>query len=655
MAITKSLVIVLCVLWTTVFFCSPTIAQSQLSNNPYRKVFVETDDIDTSYLTQLERLLAHTNMDTTYFSILNDLAYFTHTRNLSKAYAFTQKGLYLTRQAKDSLWYGRFQVTLGAILLRQEKLDSAYKVLQQAKSILHENDLPFLYTQLGYVYERRGQLDDAADYALKSLELGEKLGDKKAIAMAYSDLSNLFWKRGKFNKGLEYGLKSLEIFEARAINDLDYDFTLYLVGNNYLSLNKPSEALNYYERAINIGEQYGFYNNLSDIYISLTDLYTSLSRYQEAEIAGKNAIKYASLLRNNNFMLMRSWLSVGKLQNKQSHFREAVLSLEKCLSIATDAFGDDYFLSLAYEALAKAYAGIKQYSKAYHAQVKFAKLKDAVFTKEADQRISKLQTEFEVAQKDNTIQLQEAQLQQEKTRQILITIIAAFLLVILGLLYRSHQLNRKKNQLLEKQNKEKEFLLKEIHHRVKNNLGVVSGLLALQSEKIEDPNVKDAMMESQNRVNSMSLIHQRLYQGENLANIDMKDYFMNLSAHVLDSFGAKNRITIKCNMDTVEFDIDNAVPLGLIVNELLTNALKYAFPNNKEGKIIITLKAQNTNTYQLEVADNGIGQSGNNVQGSGFGTQLINLLAVQLGGKLESDFIDGTKVVLTFSIEPSNS
>jgi len=204
--------------------------------SPYKKVFVDTDNFGASYLDILEKNYTHVKQDTTRFSMLLDLSYYWHTRNLNKAEEFTKQGLKLTQSKNDTLWNGRFNIVYGSILLRQEKLDSAYIVLDRAINKVKEKDLAFLNTQLGYVYERRGQLDMAADYALEVLRIGEKLNDKKAKAVAYSDLSNLFWKQSKFEKALEYGLKSLSIFEDRGINDLDYDFTLYVVGNNYLGL-----------------------------------------------------------------------------------------------------------------------------------------------------------------------------------------------------------------------------------------------------------------------------------------------------------------------------------------------------------------------------------------------------------------------------------
>ena len=642
----KVLFFCICFILNTSFLFPQIVNLTQ--KNPYKKVFVETDNFGATYLDVLANNYKLVKNDTIQYSMLHDLAYYWHTRNLTRAKQFTKEGLKLSGQKKDTLWNGRFNIVYGSILLRQEKLDSAYIVLDRAINQVKETDLAFLNTQLGYVYERRGQIDMAADYALEALRLGEKLNDKKAKAVAYSDLSNLFWKKSRFKKGLEYGLKSLSIFEERGINDLDYDFTLYVVGNNYLELKDYEKALQYFEHAKAIGERYGFYNNLSDIYISLVDLNTYLKKYKEAEIAGENAIKYAKLL-DNNFMLMRSWLSIGKMQQLEGKYISAIKSLKTSINVATENFGDTYYLSQAYETLGKAYAGNHNYKDAYEAIAEFDKLKAEIFTAESDQHISMLQTEFDVAQKESTIQQQQIMLNQQRTRQTLIIIISMLLLLLLLILYKTFKLNKRKNKLLEKQNKEKEFLLKEIHHRVKNNLEIVSSLLSLQSAQTNDVTVIDAMQESQNRVQSMSMIHQKLYQGKNLGTIEMKDYLINLGNHVLDSFGVEDRILLECAMETLELDVDTAVPLGLIVNELITNALKYAFPQGRKGQIEVRLKKESVNKLSLKIIDDGIGQEDDDfTKGTGFGMQLIQLLTQQLNGTMEHVKSNGTIVAFEF-------
>jgi two-component sensor histidine kinase len=622
-------------------FLSPKLLQSQIidfqSENSYNRVFVDTDNFGVSYLDILERAYPLTKTDTIQFNILNDLAYYWHTRNLTKALEFTNEGLQLTRERKDTLWEGRFQITEGAILLRMEKLDSARFTLESSMKKVLEKDLPLVYTQLGYVYERQGKLDKAADIAMETLLLGDQLKDKRAMAVAFSDLSNL----------LEYGLKALVLFEERGLNDLDYDFTLYVVGNCYLALDKHEEALNYYEHSIAIGERYGFYNNLCDVYISMVYLKSYLNDFDAADLAGENAVKYGQLL-DNNFMLMRSWLSIGKSQNLQGKYISAIESLERSLNIATEDFGDDFYLSQAYEALGKAYAGNHNYREAYQAYAEYDKLKKEIFTAEADQHISLLLTEFDVAQKESTIIVQENQIKKQRSTQTLMILIGGLLLMILLLLYNGIETNKRKNRLLKKQNDEKEFLLKEIHHRVKNNLEVVSSLLSLQSEQVGDSKVADAMQKSQLRVHSMSMIHQKLYQGKSFSSIEMKEYFKSLGDYIVDIYGASERIHIDCEMKKLELDVDTAIPIGLIVNELFTNALKYAFPDNRNGLIKISL-IESGNQLQLEVSDNGIGKNYHGkMEGTGFGTQLVELLTRQLEGKMSLSVKKGTAVSFEF-------
>ncbi|MBL7817034.1 MAG: sensor histidine kinase [Saprospiraceae bacterium] len=222
---------------------------------------------------------------------------------------------------------------------------------------------------------------------------------------------------------------------------------------------------------------------------------------------------------------------------------------------------------------------------------------------------------------------------------------------------RTAALNQSLKELTDSQtslaakNAENELLLKEIHHRVKNNLEVVSSLLALQSAQIDDPSVQDAMQASQNRVQSMGILHQKLYQSEHLAFIEMKNYFMNLCENILDSYNASERVTVELPMQELELDVDTAVPIGLIVNELLTNSLKYAFDRNSTGKVRLSLIEKDKNLLELTVADNGIGKDlalNAKAQGTGFGSQLVTLLTQQLDGRIQQHIKDGTVISIEF-------
>lgn len=220
---------------------------------------------------------------------------------------------------------------------------------------------------------------------------------------------------------------------------------------------------------------------------------------------------------------------------------------------------------------------------------------------------------------------------------------------------RTHQLNEmisdltKTQKELSSKNDENVLLLKEIHHRVKNNLEVVSGLLALQSAKINDPTMQEVMLSSQNRVQSMGILHQKLYQSEHLAFIEMKNYFENLCINILDSYNESERIKVTIAMTELELDVDTAVPLGLIVNELLTNSLKYAFPTGQKGTIELSLKKWNEDNFQLKISDNGVGKSMDaNAKGTGFGTQLVELLTRQIDGTLFQEVGNGTLILIDF-------
>lgn len=636
------------------FFSTFHLAFAQIGEKngffQYQEVFVKTDDFGHEYLDVLEESLAQIPADSLLrLRILNDLGYYYHTRNLNKALELVNQGLGEATDLNNSYWQGKLQVSQGAILLRMEELELAELILKNAISKIPEAESWLLYTNLGYVYERRGDLGRAFDFAAKTLKIGETYGHKKAIAMAFSDMSNLFWKQGKFSVGLDYGLKSLEIFEEIGINDLDYDFTLHVVGNNLVELKRLEEAQKYFEKSIQIGEKYGFYNNLSDSYIALSELNTQKGNFAEAIESGMEALKYAELL-ENGFMVMRSYLSLGKASNASGNFKQAAEYLEKSIQTATPDFGDKYYLSLVYLELSKALEGSEQFAKALEASRTYDQLRQDVFTVKANEQISFLQTQMELTQKENTIKLQEAKLARNRILQASILALAGILVVFLLVLYRNFLRKQKYSRLLEKKNLEKEFLLKEIHHRVKNNLETISSLLSLQTAQIESKEFQEIMEETQNRVHSMGMIHKRLYQGENMKAIEMRDFFESLGNYIIDTFDASGRIRFLSDMKPLELDVDLAIPIGLIVNELISNSLKYAFPNNCCGEIEVRL-LEKENHLHLIVSDNGIGMSENpQILGSGFGSKLIQLLTRQLDGKMTLLRQKGTEVIFEFQI-----
>lgn len=198
---------------------------------------------------------------------------------------------------------------------------------------------------------------------------------------------------------------------------------------------------------------------------------------------------------------------------------------------------------------------------------------------------------------------------------------------------------------------EKEMLLKEIHHRVKNNLMIISSLLSLQSRYIKDKQILDVFKDSQNRARSMALIHDKLYQSSHLKSIDIGDYIRALANDLFRTYSTDSgRVKLNFDIEEVMIDINTMIPLGLILNELLSNCLKHAFPDGQSGKIDIGFH-QDGHNYSLTVADNGIGfpPELDYKHTESLGLRLVNILADQIEGEMKLKSDNGTQVSIEFS------
>jgi two-component sensor histidine kinase len=202
---------------------------------------------------------------------------------------------------------------------------------------------------------------------------------------------------------------------------------------------------------------------------------------------------------------------------------------------------------------------------------------------------------------------------------------------------------------------EKELLLKEVHHRVKNNLQVISSLLSLQTGKIQSPELQAFLRDTRNRVRAMALLHETLYRSGNLARVSVPDYVKSICEHVAQSYASDAAsIRLRTEISEVSLDLDRAIPAGLIISELVSNALKHAFRGRREGDILVELTGVDSGHVALTVTDDGIGlpEGMDPNESQTLGLLLVHTLTRQLGGKLTIRSGTGTAFEIVFPTHP---
>ncbi len=570
--------------------------------------------------------------------------------NFKKTIQFSQKN-------KEFKTLGEAYIGLAKWHENHTVLDSSIIYLQKAISLYKKEGmtkpLADAYLLLATNYSGSAKYDKGSEAVYTALALFEKLGDQRGIAQSYTKISDLLYYSDSYAEGAEYCKKAIAIQEKYSYEE-DMALSYRRLSENQLFLDNLEESLASMNRAIDLYKESGIMDApLLACYNGRGNIYKYMGRYDKA-IADYNRCYDGSKKIGLTRYMMPPTANIGHIYILQGKYAEALPYSLKAIEIMK-RIGNNKNLWENYMNVSNIYRELGDYKNA----LEYHELYEESYTEYLNSIIarkdSELQVKYETAKKDMAILDQQAKISQQRKTQWLYIGIAGLLAVILfGMYFTLRNIRKKRKTLsllnieLEAKNKQNELLLREIHHRVKNNLEMVKSLIALQSAKLEDGASKEAMLASQNRVQSMGIIHQKLYQGENLGSIEMKDYFINLSEGILDTFNAEEKVKIECAMDDLNLDVDTAMPIGLIANELLTNALKYAFPEGVKGQINISL-TQKDNNLILKVSDNGVGKTeGTKPKGTGFGTQLIQLLTQQLDGTISEDYQNGTAVNFQF-------
>jgi two-component sensor histidine kinase len=310
----------------------------------------------------------------------------------------------------------------------------------------------------------------------------------------------------------------------------------------------------------------------------------------------------------------------------------------------------------------------------FHLQ-QYHQINDSLFNETKSKQFKQAEVEYETEKKENDLKLrdrdirllkQENLLQQGRLQQANlvknVTIGSiAMLFVIMGLLYRQYLIKQKSNRLITEKNEllqhllaEKEWLLKEVHHRVKNNLHTVICLLESQAANLESDALSE-MENTQHRIYAMSLIHQKLYQSEDLKTIDMSIFLPDLMRYMKDGLDGKRRIHFRLDIAPVKLGVAQAIPIALIINEAVTNAIKYAFVG-REGGLIELSMCQENDQVALQINDNGIGIDPAIVHApsDSLGLKLIHGLSEDINASIHIENENGTKIRVVFDLDPLN-
>ena len=517
----------------------------------------------------------------------------------------------------DSFTREDLQVRKAQVYLRTGRYDQASQVLLAALPILEESNrkstLASCYNGLGTVMQYNKRLDLALEYYQKAYQVNLEIGELHNAYGGLANIATLHSRNGNFARSKPAYRKVIAYCQGKNETHLEA-LAVGNLGMNYRDLNILDSAEHFISRSL--------------------DLHKSLKN--ERGVSQSSSMLAGVLLKRGKY---RETIELALPQYYIAE-RQKNMRLQDRLA----------------EKLAEAYKETGNYKESIVFVEKHAEIRDSLYQKEVADAVNDAQTKYETEKKEAEIRrlALEDQLNRESiTRQRVALGGSIIGLGLLSLLLLRINGQKKKiesqSEVISRALEEKDTLLREIHHRVKNNLQVISSLLGLQSRSLEDKAAIDALTQSRSRVHSMSLIHQNLYQRDNLTGIQIKEYFEKLSASLINTYRISDDILIEAEIEDLLLDVDTVIPLGLILNELLTNSLKYAFPDQK-GLINVQLGQRNDH-LELVISDNGVGMDNPEqvLEGEGYGYELVNSLVEKLEGSIEVYSDNGTKVIMQFS------
>ncbi len=505
--------------------------------------------------------------------------------------------------------------------------------------------MDIIYGNIGAAYNRLNRPYESLKYFLKQADFADKYGKIVQKSKVNYNIGYTYMQMDQFKKAEKYFKKALQ--DSAKINLKDYVYANYhALGMLYsrwkkydkaLKMNKI--ALDYYNRTKNKMYQFDLHNNNAAIYLKQ-------GKYKKAIAEAQQALKIA---RQIHFKLgeqaAKTTLANIYIKNKQYSQAEKILN-----ELKKDASIQNYELKQAlYDDLYQLYKHKGQYKKALTNLEKLKKLSDSILKSQRDSKITEVETRYQTAKKEKeNLRLkaekvqQQLLLEQESKRNTYLSAGFGTAVLILGIFGFYYRRNKKQKEIIE-------HLQKDLHHRVKNNLSVIDALIEDIKDDFEDDSIHQRLVELQNRINSINEIHRQLYQNKDITRLDLKTYIDKISQTLQESFGNKSVKIINNIPGKIKLGVKQSFPIGLIVNEFITNSFKYAFAPGQAGLIKIDL-IDNAQNYTLILKDNGKGLPPDlDLQNlDSFGLSIMQLLSKQLKGKFTIKGDEGVEIKIEF-------
>lgn len=539
-----------------------------------------------------------------------------------------------------------YQKRMGHFI--ESKSDSCIILANQLYEFSNLKGFPFgkviAYETKGMYYEIvEGRYDKAGIEYLNALKVAEK-EKLPYLAEVYHSLAVMYHTSDNYLKARKYYLEAYKYALKHKNRELQKKCLINL-GSIHSSIHEYDKAESLFLRSLNIKElsdfNYDLYANLGNLNMRKKNYKKAVEFFEKA--SNRDSINYDSernlrFLMDGKAALNDSTGMSSILERAKKSFESEVSSREK---------------SLMANSISAYYQKFGFYKEALEFKNQYLKIYEELKEKQRDDIVYEVEAKFDSERKEE--KLKRLQFEKEQQNKLYLVLFITGLILIGSTSFFLYK-NRKKNKQLSNQKailettlNEKNILLKEVHHRVKNSFQIVSSLLFLQSQDVNHKEAKLAIKEAENRVRSMVLIHQKLYNKDEVIGIESVEYFSDLINDIFESYNTlPSKVKLNLDIERLVLDIDTITPLGLIFNELITNSIKHAFLSiQKEYSLRVSFK-KNGDLLILEVHDNGEGFSGD-INENSFGIKLMKALSKKIKAELKYDLTlnQGTKAILT--------